>query len=80
MAVGDKIGDVVLRGAKSRLHAYWRPTDGTPAVWLCAISRAAYERHPHVRKLFVELASEIQINRDRPPESPVTLLARELRL
>jgi hypothetical protein len=63
MATGDKIGDIYLRGDKSRCHAYWRPTDGTPDVCLCSIDLAAYTQHPQLRDRFVALAAEVALGR-----------------
>jgi hypothetical protein len=72
MAAGDKLGDVYLRGDKSRIHAYWRPADGAPATFLCSMSRSAYKQHSHLRNLFVGMATKIMMNRDRTPENPIS--------
>jgi hypothetical protein len=77
MAVGDKIGDVVLRGAKSRLHAYWRPTDGSRDVFLCAMDSSAYNDHPHLRKMLSDLALEIAVNRERKAGDSMTFRVSE---
>jgi len=66
-----------LRADKSRCHAFWRPTDGTPEVFLCSINRAAYETHSHLRELLVELANEVQINHKRAAGNSLCLRARE---
>jgi hypothetical protein len=57
VALGPKIGDVYLRAAKSRVHAYWRPTDGTPEVLLCSMAQSIYKASPAARELFVKLAT-----------------------
>jgi hypothetical protein len=77
MAAGDRIGDVYLRGDKSRCNAYWRAADGTPEVFLCSIGRSVYNRHPHLRELFTELATEVAINHKRAAGSGVMMRARE---
>jgi len=65
MALGDKIGDIFLRANNMRVDAYWYPADGTPEVFLCSIAQSAYNDHPHLRELFIELATEVNINRGR---------------
>jgi hypothetical protein len=77
MSAGDKIGDVYLRSDKSRCHAYWRPADGAPEVFLCSISLPVYNRHPHLRELFIELATDVAINHKRAAGSGVMMRARE---
>jgi hypothetical protein len=75
MAAGDKIGDVYLRKDKSRCCAYWRSVDGTPDVFLCAISLKVVSSHLHIRELFIELAGEVALNLKREAGSGVTLRA-----
>jgi hypothetical protein len=76
MIAGDKVGEVYLRGSRTRCDAYWHPTDGTP-VLLCSIDLKAYNSHPHIRNLFIELATEVAINRGRTLDSAVALRVRE---
>jgi hypothetical protein len=45
--------------------------------FLCSISLPVYRKHLHLRTLFVELASEVVMNRGRAPDDAVTLRARE---
>jgi hypothetical protein len=71
----SKLGDVYLRRNKSRCCAYWRAVDGTSDVFLCSIDLIAYRRHPHLRDLLVELASEVALNLKREAGSSVTLRA-----
>jgi len=77
MGIGDKIGDLYLRGKKSRCHAYYRTTDGAPEVFLCSIARSAYNDHPHLRDLFIELATEVMINHKRAAGSGLCIRTRE---
>jgi hypothetical protein len=81
-AAGDLIDQRALQaprcpaGDKRRCTAYFRPVDGTPEM-LCAIDLSAYTNHPHIRDLFIELATEVAINRDCEPGNSVTLRPRQ---
>jgi hypothetical protein len=64
MELKDKLGDiVVVRASKGRAEARWRPVKGREA-FLCAIDLSVYNKHAHIRSLFVELATEVQMNRE----------------
>jgi hypothetical protein len=76
VGVGDKIGDVYLRGAKVRVHAYWRPADG-PDIYLGSISRGSMPTILTFGELFTELISEVAVNLKREKGSGVTLRTRE---
>jgi len=76
MGIKDKIGDLCLRSDKSRCHVYWQPTDG-PEVFLCSINRSVYNDHPHLRDLFIELATEAMINHKRVAGNGLCIRPRE---
>src|SRR5215813_4758191 len=61
----EKTGDIYVKGEKGRRVAYWRPVDGSRDVFLCAMDMGTYNKHPHLRKMFVELATEAMLNRER---------------
>jgi hypothetical protein len=71
----EKTGDIYLASEKGRCVAYWRPADGSPDVVLCAADASACERHPHLRKLLIDLATETLINRDCEAGASITMLA-----
>jgi hypothetical protein len=53
----EKTGDIFLTDERGRCLARWRPVDGSRHVFLCAMDMGTYNRHPHLRKMFVELAT-----------------------
>ena len=61
----EKTGDIFLTTEKKRCLAWWRPVDGSRDVFLCAMDWDTYSTHPHLRKMFVELATEAMLNRGR---------------
>jgi hypothetical protein len=61
----EKTGDIYLSDEKGHCVAYWRPADGSSHVALCTMKLSICNDHPHVRDLFVELATEIALNRTR---------------
>ena len=73
----EKTGDIYLIEEKKRCVAYWRPVDGSPDVFLCAMDSSTYNDHPHLRTMLSELASEIVINREREAGDSVTFRVRE---
>jgi hypothetical protein len=73
----EKIGDIFLTHEKERCAAYFRPTDGSSDVFLCAMDLSACSRHPHLRKMLIELASEVALNRMRAAGDSVTFRVRE---
>jgi len=73
----EKTGDIYLIEEKKRCVAYWRPVDGSPDVFLCAMDSSTYNDHPHLRKMLSELALEIAVNRGRKTGSSVTFRASE---
>jgi len=75
--VREKTGDIFLTNEKGRCVAYWRPVDGSRDMFLCAVDLQIYNNHPHLRDLFVELATEVTINRGREAGDSVTLRVRE---
>jgi len=46
-------------------------------LFLCAVDFKVYDDHPHLRDLFVELASEVALNRERKAGDSVCLRVRE---
>jgi hypothetical protein len=72
----EKIGDVCMRNVHGRFAAYWCPVDGSRA-FLCAIEQRAFDNHPHVRDLFMELSQEVLLNRAREKGDGRCLRVRE---
>jgi hypothetical protein len=44
----EKTGDIYLADEKGRCVAYWRPVDGSRAVFLCAVESSTCKDHPHL--------------------------------
>jgi len=61
----EKTGDIYVTTEEKRCVAYWRPVDGSPDVFLCTMDSRTYNKHPHLRKMFVELALEVMLNREQ---------------
>jgi hypothetical protein len=76
MAAGDKLGELSLRRVGSRIHAYYTLTDGKPQ-YLCSVAQSTYQRHAHVRALFIELATELMLNLERAAGHGVCVRVRE---
>jgi len=73
----EKLGDIYVTSEKKRCVAYYRPVDGAPHVFLCAMESSTFNDHPHLRDLFVELAQEVHMNRTRAKGDSVCLRVRE---
>jgi hypothetical protein len=73
----DVVGEVRLCVDKSRVHAFWQPADGSSRAFLGSIDLATYNNHLHIRTLFIELASEVMINRTRAAGSSIPTRTRE---
>ena len=73
----EKTGDIFLTTEKKRCLARWRPVDGSRDVFLCAMDWDTYSTHPHLRKMFVELATEAMLNRGREAGASMTFRDRE---
>jgi len=73
----EKTGDIYAASEKGRCVAYWRPVDGSRDVFLCAMDLTVYNRHPHLRKMFVELATEAMLNRECEAGASMTFRVRE---
>jgi hypothetical protein len=73
----EKTGDIFVTNEKKRCVARWRPVEGSPDVFLCAMDWETYNRHPHLRKMFVELATEAMLNHDREAGASMTFRVRE---
>jgi hypothetical protein len=73
----EKTGDVCVTNKKGRCVAYWRPVDGSRDVFLCAMDAATHRRHPHLQKMFVELATEAMLNREQEAGASLTFRVRE---
>jgi hypothetical protein len=74
--VREKVGDIFLAKEGGRCVAYWHPANGSPDAFLCALDLDAYTKHPHLRDLFVELATETALNLQRAAGEGVTLATR----
>jgi hypothetical protein len=70
-----KTGDIYLTYVKGRCVAYWRPVDGGREVFLGAVDLKTYRTHPHLRKMFLELAAAVAVNREQPADWPVAVRA-----
>jgi hypothetical protein len=73
----EKTGDIFMRHEKGRCVAYFRPVDGSPDVFLCAIDLNACSSHPHLREMLTELASEVALNRGCKAGASMTFRVRE---
>ena len=73
----EKTGDIYLSHEKGRCVVYWRPVDGSSDLFLCAMDLSVCSSHPHLREMFVELATEIALNRDRAAGNSATFRVRE---
>jgi hypothetical protein len=73
----EKTGDIFLTNEKRRCLARWRPVDGSRDVFLCAIDLETYNKHPHIRKMFIELATEVYLNRELEAGASMTFRVRE---
>ena len=73
----EKTGDIYVTNEKGRCVAYWRPVDGSRDVFLCAMDMGTYNKHPHLRKMFVELATEAMLNRECEAGASMTFRVRE---
>jgi hypothetical protein len=75
----EKTGDIFLVREGKRYVTYWRPVNGPPGsdVFLCAVNSDAYTNHPHLQKMFVELATEVMLNFGREPGVGMTFRVRE---
>jgi putative aminopeptidase FrvX len=73
----EKTGDIYVTSEKGRCVAYWHPVDGSSRVFLCAMDKGTYNKHPHLRKMLSELALEIAINRGREAGASMTFRVRE---
>jgi hypothetical protein len=60
-----KTGEFYVTTEAKRCVARWRSVDGSTDVFLCAMDMSTYNKHPHLRKMFVELATEAMLNRER---------------
>ena len=74
---GTKIGDVFFREERDRCCAYWRAVDGSSDLFLCAMDLSVCSSHPHLREMFVELATEVALNRDRAAGNSATFRVHE---
>ena len=73
----EKTGDIYVTNEKGRCVAYWRPVDGSRDVFLCAMDMGTYNKHPHLRKMFDELATEAMLNRAQEAGASLTFRIRE---
>ena len=73
----EKTGDIYVTNEKGRCVAYWRPVDGSRDVFLCAMDMGTYNKHPHLRKMFDELATEAMLNREQEAGASLTFRVRE---
>jgi hypothetical protein len=73
----EKTGDIYLISEKARCVAYWHPVDGWRDAFLCAMDLDACSSHPHLREMFIELSTEVALNRGRQTGDSVTLRVRE---
>jgi len=73
----EKLGDIYVTNEKERRVAYYRPVDGSPHEFLCAVEQNVCDNHPHVRDLLIELAQEVHMNRTRAKGDGVCLRVRE---
>jgi hypothetical protein len=73
----EKTGEIYVTTEEKHCVARWRSVDGSTDVFLCAVDLEAYKRHPHLRKMFVELATEVMLNRERRAGDSMTVRVRE---
>ena len=73
----EKTGDINATSEKGRCVARWRSVDGSRDVFLCAIDMGVYNKHPHLRKMFVELATKVMLNCEREAGASLTFRVRE---
>jgi len=73
----EKTGDIYATSEKGRCVARWRSVDGSRDVFLCAIDMGVYNKHPHLRKMFVELATEVMVNREQEVGASLTFRVSE---
>ena len=72
-----KTGEFYVTTEAKRCVARWRSVDGSTDVFLCAMDMSTYNKHPHLRKMFDELATEAMLNRAQEAGASLTFRIRE---
>jgi hypothetical protein len=73
----SKLGDIFFRDEKGRRCAYWRGVGDNSDTFLCSASLVVLDKHRHLQELFVEFASEVNINRECAAGKGICLRRRD---
>ena len=72
-----KTGEIYVTTEEKHCVARWRSVDGSTDVFLCAMDLEAYKRHPHLQKMFTDLATEVMLNREQEAGASLTFRVSE---